>query len=142
MPDDSGLQRFLDAQQTDYAVALSEIKRGRKASHWMWYVFPQIRGLGTSETSRYYAIKDIREAGSFLKHPVLGTRLIEICQALLDLQVNDANRIFGRPDDLKLRSSMSLFALIPDAHPIFQKILDRFFKGARDSRTAEILKMQ
>ena len=142
MPDDSGLQRFLDAQQTDYAVALSEIKRGRKVSHWLWYIFPQIRGLGTSETSRYYAIKDIREAAAFLKHPVLGIRLIKICQALLDQQANDANRIFGSPDDLKLRSSMTLFALVPDTHPVFQMILDRFFQGTKDSRTTEILKMQ
>src|SRR5947209_2981933 len=95
----SSLQRFVDAQQTDYATALSEIKRGRKRSHWMWYVFPQIQGLGFSETSRYYAIKDLREAEAYLKDPVLGPRLAEICEALLALPTNDAHAVFGSPDD-------------------------------------------
>lgn len=142
MNTESSLKRFIDAQHQVYATALSEIKGGRKVTHWMWYIFPQIQGLGFSETSRYFAISDIKEADEFLKHPVLRPRLINICQALLDLKSNDANRIFGTPDDLKLKSSMTLFALVPYTSPIFQQVLDRFFGGAKDSHTLEILKRQ
>src|SRR5206468_7623910 len=98
--------RFLDAQHNDYATALAEIKKGRKQSHWMWYIFPQIQGLGYSDTSRYYAINNLQEAEAYLKHSVLGRRLIEICETLLSLPGSDAHAIFGSPDDLKLRSSM------------------------------------
>src|SRR6476469_7431294 len=112
MPDEYNLKRFIDAQATSYANALSEIKNGRKRSHWMWYIFPQIQGLGFSETSRYYAIKDIDEAEEFLKDPVLGPRLLKICNELLQLRSNDAHSIFGSPDDLKLKSSMTLFSAL------------------------------
>ncbi|UOR06500.1 DUF1810 domain-containing protein [Hymenobacter aerilatus] len=133
------LSRFLDAQQSDYRTALSEIKNGRKRSHWMWYIFPQIQGLGFSETSRYYAIQDAAEAEAYLNHPVLGSRLVEISQELLKLNSNNANSIFGSPDDLKLKSSMTLFAALPDANPVFQKVLDTFFNGAQDSKTLQLL---
>src|ERR1700733_8570702 len=100
------LERFVKAQERDYAVALSEIKSGRKCSHWMWYIFPQVAGLGFSEMSRYYGIKDLHEAAEYLAHPLLGKRLMEIASALLELPGNDATAIFGSPDDLKLHSSM------------------------------------
>ncbi|MDB5016882.1 MAG: calpastatin [Mucilaginibacter sp.] len=136
---DNGLKRFIDAQETDYQVALSEIKNGRKRSHWMWYIFPQIQGLGFSETSRFYAIKDINEARKYLKHPVLGGRLIDICKALLQLEDNNATSIFGSPDDMKLKSSMTLFAALPETDPVFQSVLDKFFNGLKDTKTLEIM---
>jgi uncharacterized protein (DUF1810 family) len=139
MNKENGLKRFLDAQQTDYEIALAEVKKGRKKSHWMWYIFPQIQGLGLSETSMYYAIKDIHEAEEFLKHPVLGSRLIRICNELLQLKQNNANNIFGRPDDLKLKSSMTLFAQLPGADPVFQSVLERFFNGTKDIKTLQII---
>jgi len=105
----------------------------------MWYIFPQIQGLGFSETSKYYAIRSIQEANEYLKHPVLGNRLINICWALLDHGGNNANKIFGSPDDLKLKSSMTLFASLKETNPVFQKVLDKFFNGKRDERTIEII---
>src|SRR6476661_4838529 len=102
------LKRFTEAQERDYATALAEIKRGRKRSHWMWYIFPQIAGLGFSQTSKFYAIKDIGEAESYLAHAILGARLIEISNALLEIEGKTANQIFGSPDDAKLKSSMTL----------------------------------
>jgi uncharacterized protein (DUF1810 family) len=123
------LERFTEAQETDYKIALSEIKNGRKQSHWMWYIFPQIQGLGFSETSRYYAIKDLLEAAAFLQHPLLGSRLVQICDALLGLPDNDANKIFGSPDDLKLKSCMTLFSVLQNTNPVFQLVFDKFFNG-------------
>src|ERR1700712_3602879 len=99
MPGTDTLQRFIDAQEMNYENALSEIRNGKKRSHWMWYIFPQIQGLGYSETSRYYAIKDLNEAEAFLQHPVLGSRLVDICIALHQSDSNSANKIFGSPDD-------------------------------------------
>lgn len=131
------LQRFLDAQARDYAIALAEIRNGKKQSHWMWYIFPQIAGLGYSETSRYYAIKNIKEASDYLKHEVLGPRLVEISKELLLLPGNDARKIFGSPDDMKLRSSMTLFASLPHTDAVFQAVLDKFFGGAKDERTLQ-----
>ena len=139
MPKEINLQRFITAQESSYQTALSEIKNGRKRSHWMWYIFPQIQGLGFSETSRFYSIKDMPEATAFLVHPVLGSRLIEICNQLLQLQSNDASKIFGSPDDIKLKSSMTLFSSLPDAHPAFQAVLEKFFNGARDDKTLQII---
>ncbi|MVN75005.1 DUF1810 family protein [Hymenobacter sp. HMF4947] len=139
MASENSLKRFVDAQATDYPQALAEIKNGRKRSHWMWYIFPQIQGLGFSETSRYYAIKDRAEAASYLAHPVLGSRLIEICQALLGLPESNTNRVFGSPDDLKLKSSMTLFAAVPGANPVFEAVLTKFFAGTTDGKTLQIL---
>ncbi|GAA4011174.1 DUF1810 domain-containing protein [Hymenobacter fastidiosus] len=141
MTADNSLQRFLTAQETDYALALAEVKAGRKRSHWMWCIFPQIQGLGFSETSKLYAIKDRQEAGDYLKHPVLGGRLISIGQELLKLDSSDATRIFGSPDDLKLKSSMTLFAAV-GSNPVFQAVLDRFFRGAPDNQTLQLLGKQ
>ena len=133
------LNRFTDAQQTDFETALAEIKSGRKRGHWMWYIFPQIRGLGFSQTSRFYAIKDKEEAIAYLNHPVLGEKLINISKELLKLPVNDANAIFGSPDDLKLRSCMTLFAALPGTDPVFEAVLEKFFGGMGDDNTLEIL---
>lgn len=139
MPTDTNLQRFLDAQATDYAPALAEIKAGRKRSHWMWYIFPQLQGLGFSETSRFYALSGRPEAQAYLAHPVLGPRLVEISQALLQLPGSDANRIFGSPDDVKLRSSMTLFAALAPTDPVFAQVLATFFGGTPDSKTLQLL---
>lgn len=134
MATNNSLQRFLAAQEASYPTALAEIKAGRKQSHWMWYVFPQIQGLGLSETSRFYAIRDLAEAAAYLAHPVLGSRLVTISQALLNQESTDAHRIFGSPDDVKLKSSMTLFAAL-GGNPVFQAVLDKFFRGAADDQT-------
>ena len=136
---DNSLKRFTEAQENSYLMALSEIQQGRKQSHWMWFIFPQIAGLGSSETSRYYAIKDLQEADEFLKHPVLGSRLINISRELLKLKTNDAHRVFGSPDDLKLKSSMTLFSMLPDADPVFQQVLEKFFNGGKDIKTLNLI---
>lgn len=142
MAKDDNLERFIKAQQRDFENALSEIKRGRKQSHWMWYIFPQIQGLGFSETSKYYAIKDSDEAEAYFRHPILGARLITICTALLASLGNDANKIFGSPDDLKLKSSMTLFASLNNTNPIFSHVLDKFFGGTKDDKTLRLLNKQ
>ena len=139
---DNTLQRFIQAQQSSYETALAEIKKGRKRSHWMWYIFPQIQGLGFSETSRHYAIKNKEEAKSYLEHPVLGKRLIEICEALLQQPDNNAHNIFGNPDDLKLQSSMTLFASLAGNYPVFTAVLRKFFNGSNDEKTIRILQQQ
>ena len=105
----------------------------------MWYVFPQIAGLGFSSTSKFYAIKDRSEAESYLAHPILGKRLIEISNALLEIEGKTANQIFGSPDDAKLKSSMTLFGELDDANPVFRKVLDKYFNGAEDQRTLKLL---
>ncbi len=133
------LQRFLDAQKRDYQTALTEIKNGKKRSHWMWYIFPQVQGLGFSETSRFYAIHDLKEAEAFLNHPILGSRLTQICEALIEQKNNNANQIFGSPDDVKLKSSMTLFAAVPNANPVFQAVLEKFFDGTKDTQTLRII---
>lgn len=134
------LSRFVKAQEQDYATALAEIKSGRKRSHWMWYIFPQIAGLGFSSTAQYYAIKNLGEAVAYLQNELLGSRLTEICDALLALSSNNASEIFGYPDDMKLRSSMTLFeAASCSTENIFAQVLDKFFAGERDERTLEII---
>lgn len=134
------LQRFEDAHRQDYETALAEIRRGRKTSHWMWYIFPQLKGLGYSPTAQYYGIENLAEAEAFLSHPVLGVHLVEISRALLALETNNADLVFGYPDNLKLRSSMTLFAQIREADPVFGQVLDKFFEGKPDQRTLELLK--
>lgn len=136
------LHRFITAQERDYSTALVEIKEGHKRSHWMWYIFPQIQGLGLSGTSKYYAIKDLAEAEAYLSHPVLGCRLIEICHALLEVMGSDAHAIFGSPDDMKLRSSMTLFAAVAGADVVFRDVLDKFFGGTRDATTMQLIQRQ
>jgi uncharacterized protein (DUF1810 family) len=138
----SNLKRFIESQERDYDTALAEIKNGRKRGHWMWYIFPQIAGLGVTDISRYYAIKDIAEATDFLMDEQMGLRLINICKALLQLETNDAHTVFGSQDDMKLKSSMTLFDAIPATFPVFGQVLDKFFHGERDQRTLQILKEQ
>jgi uncharacterized protein (DUF1810 family) len=138
----NNLQRFIDAQERDHEKAFSEIKSGRKRTHWIWYIFPQVAGLGFSDTSKYYAIRDSEEAKEFATHPLLASRLVAISQALLDLGTNDARQVMGSPDDLKLRSSMTLFAALPGANPVFEQVLQKFFGGTKDDKTIAILNRQ
>ena len=133
------LDRFLDAQRGDYATALAEVRRGRKTSHWMWYIFPQIAGLGQSSTARYYSIRDLEEAREYYAHPVLGQRLREISGALLDLRGSDPVAVFGGIDSMKLKSSMTLFALAAPDDPLFQQVLDKYYGGEQDALTLRIL---
>ena len=132
------LERFLKAQEKDYEHALNEIKNGRKTGHWIWYIFPQIAGLGFSSTSKYYSIKDKNEAIEYLKNNTLKHRLIEICEALLSLESDDATYVMGYPDDLKLKSSMTLFDEVSDID-VFKKVLDKFYKGEKDEMTISLL---
>lgn len=134
------LTRYIEAQEQKYTVALSEIKAGRKESHWMWFIFPQIAGLGHSDVSKYYAIKDMEETRAYLQHEVLGARLKEITGVLLELETDNARHIFGSPDDLKLHSCMTLFAMADEEeNNIFEKALAKFFKGKYDKNTVGIL---
>lgn len=139
MSSDNNLQRFLDAQSRDYATALSEIKNGRKRSHWMWYIFPQISGLGYSEMAHRYAIKDLPEAAAYLAHPVLGSRLIDVSNVLLQLPATNATAVMGSPDDMKLRSSMTLFSLVPGGNPVFEAVIKKYFNGNKDSATLQLI---
>ena len=119
------LARFVHAQERDYAQALSEIRSGRKRSHWMWYIFPQFDGLGVSSTSRLYAIKSVAEAEAYLRHPVVGPRLLESAQATVEVDGPSAFEVFGTPDDMKLQSCATLFAYVSPAGSVFHQVLDR-----------------
>ncbi|MBR0316968.1 MAG: DUF1810 domain-containing protein [Synergistaceae bacterium] len=135
------LERFIKAQNTTYEEALSEIKMGKKRSHWIWFIFPQMKGLGLSHMSQFYGIENIDEAREYLAHPVLGARLVEISEALLNLQENNPAVVMGgSPDDMKLQSSMTLFATVSDDNSVFHRVLDKFFGGEKDRKTLEILK--
>jgi uncharacterized protein (DUF1810 family) len=127
MHDPFDLSRFVDAQENTFRRALEEVTQGRKQSHWMWYIFPQAAGLGYSEMSQRYAIRSAAEAAAYLAHPILGPRLIEISGAMLLHRDKTARQILGSPDDLKLRSCMSLFAAIPGAPPVFSDVLTAFY---------------
>ena len=135
------LSRFTAAHRRSYQTALSEIRNGRKRSHWMWYIFPQIQGLGRSSTAQYYAIRDLDEAAAFLSDPYLGGNLLEISRALLELEERDPRVVFGTPDDLKLRSCMTLFSLLSEEASVFHRVLDRYFQGEPDRWTLRILRM-
>lgn len=135
------LERFVEAQQLSYAWALREMQRGRKQTHWMWYIFPQLRGLGRSYNSQYYGIADLGEARAYLAHPVLGTRLRELCAVILSLEGNDPRALMGSPDDKKLRSSMTLFANATEDNGVFLAVLEKYYGGAQDPATLGKLKM-
>jgi uncharacterized protein (DUF1810 family) len=137
MEDRFNLQRFTAAQDAGgtYSRALAELKRGRKTSHWMWFVFPQMAGLGSSEMSRRYAIASLEEARAYLAQPVLGPRLLECARAVADSQAGSAEEIFGGIDTQKLQSSMTLFKRADPEQPVFQQVLDRYFGGRADPRT-------
>lgn len=133
------LSKYKLAHQRDYEVALAEIRNGRKLSHWMWYIFPQLKGLGRSTTSEYYGIQNLDEAKEFLADDYLGGHLVEISYALLQVDCNDAKTVMGRPDDMKLKSSMTLFSMATADESVFKKVLDKFFGGKADYRTIKIL---
>jgi len=140
MSDKYNLERFIEQQKRDYPIALEEIQNGRKESHWMWWIFPQLKGLGYSYTSMEYGIADLEEAKAYLQNPYLRDNLITICNALLELESNDAELVMGYPDDLKLCSSMTLFDCAKPDEPVFGQVLDKFFGGKRDERTIQMLK--
>jgi uncharacterized protein (DUF1810 family) len=133
------LSRFVEAQDKIYDRVLAELASGRKRSHWMWFVFPQIEGLGFSSTTQYYSIKSPEEARQYLEHPVLGKRLRECCESILALEGLSVSGIFGYPDDLKLKSSMTLFASVGEGQSVFLRVLDKYFQGTRDERTLALL---
>ena len=134
------LARFLEAQADTYAQAVRELRSGQKRSHWMWFVFPQIDGLGASATARRYALKSLAETRAYLGHPVLGARIGECTRIVNGLAGRTARQIFGTPDDLKFRSSMTLFELVADPGSEFAAALDKFFAGARDARTLALVR--
>lgn len=135
------IDRFLEPQKTAYAIALEEVRNGRKVSHWMWYIFPHLRGLGQSNVAWYYGIEDLSEAKAYLAHPILGQRLREITQTALELSETNPTKIFGWPDNMKFRSCMTLFAQVSE-DDLFTKTLDKFFDGQKDFITLELLKQK
>ena len=139
MSDSYDLRRFVDAQTNTYEQALAELRAGEKRTHWMWFVFPQIAGLGRSGMAQRFAIADLDEARAYLAHPVLGRRLVECARALTALDVDDPVRVMGSIDAQKLRSSMTLFAHADPDQPVFREVLDHFFGGAEDDATTSRL---
>lgn len=137
--DPHDLVRFVEAQEGVYNEALAEIKSGRKRSHWMWYLFPQIDGLAVSSTSRRYSIKGIEEAIAYLDHPVLGPRLLKCMEAVFRVEGRSAADIFGSPDDLKLRSCATLFASVSPAGSVFERVLGKYCPGGPDGKTLQLL---
>ena len=133
------LSRFLRAQEKTFDRALAELKRGLKQSHWMWFIFPQVDGLGNSPTTKEYSIKSLDEARAYLEHPVLGDRLIKSARAILDFHGRTAREIVGEIDETKLKSSMTLFAYVAGSDPVFGRVLDKYFGGERDTKTIAIL---
>jgi len=133
------LNRFVEAQAKVYATALLEIRRGEKCSHWMWFIFPQIDGLAESSTSKYFAIKSLKEAQAYLAHPVLGARLRQCAEAVMTVEGRSAYEIFGDPDELKLRSCATLFGLVSPAGSVFHCLLDKYYGGVPDEETLSIL---
>jgi uncharacterized protein (DUF1810 family) len=133
------LERYIKAQAPVYAQALAELRRGHKQSHWMWYVFPQLAGLGHSAMSHSYAIESLDEAREYLAHPILGGRLRECCRTLMELEGRTAHEIFRSPDDLKFRSSLTLFSQAALEEPLFRELLQKYFGGSPDATTLELL---
>ena len=136
------LNRFIEAQERAYLVALDEVKCGMKRSHWMWFIFPQLRGLGKSSMAYTYGIAGLDEARAYLAHPILSARLIEICEALLEQKTKKSKDIFGYVDAMKLRSSMTLFILVSEDDSVFHKVLNQFYNGQMDERTIELINKQ
>lgn len=139
MSDTFDLHRFLDAQRAVYPDVLEELRGGRKRTHWMWFIFPQLAGLGRSETARFYALSGAAEAEAYLHDPLLGARLLECTRTVLEQSSKSATAMFGTPDDMKLRSCMTLFASVAPQQVCFQQVLDRFFKGEGDEKTIGLL---
>ena len=137
--DPHDLNRFVQAQEGVYDRAVAEVRAGRKRTHWMWFVFPQLDGLGSSSTARHYAIKSPAEAEAYLRHPVLGPRLVECCEAAAGVEGRTAHEVFGAPDDLKLRSCATLFARVSPAGSVFERVLEKYFGGEPDPATLRLL---
>jgi uncharacterized protein (DUF1810 family) len=137
--DTYNLGRFVQAQVDDYEQALAEIRSGHKKSHWIWYIFPQVDGLGFSSMSKQYAIKSLAEAKAYLAHPVLGPRLVECALAALGVEGKTATQIFGSPDDMKLKSCATLFACVSPEASVFHRLLDKYYHGRRDEKTLQIV---
>lgn len=137
--DPHDLIRFVAAQMDDYERALAEIRGGRKRSHWMWYIFPQYDGLGSSSTAKRYAIRSVAEAEAYLRHPVLGPRLVECAEAVVGVEGASAHEIFGSPDDLKLRSSATLFARVSPPGSVFERLLHKYYPAGPDRETLRLL---
>jgi uncharacterized protein (DUF1810 family) len=137
--DPYNLNRFVQAQEDDYEQALSEIRSGKKRTHWMWYIFPQIDGLAFSSTSKRYSIKSVEEAKAYLDHPILGPRLLECTEAVIYIEGRSATEIFGSPDDLKLRSCATLFAYVLPPGSVFDRLLNKYYRGGRDEKTLQLL---
>ena len=135
------LERFVSAQDDHYGTILQELRNGQKRTHWMWYIFPQIAGLGHSETARHFAISGPEEANAYLSHPVLGERLRECVSGVLTVRGRWLHEIFDSPDDWKFRSSMTLFEYVQPDEPLFAKALERYCEGNRDEKTLQILKI-
>ena len=142
MNDPYNLERFIEAQRDDYETALAEMRAGRKRSHWMWYIFPQIEGLGFSAMSQRYAIRSAAEARAYLEHPVLGERLRTCIEALVSFEGRSVEQIFGFPDDRKLRSCATLFGAVSPAGSAFHRLLEKYFQGEWDPKTMEKIKTE
>ncbi len=140
MSDPFNLDRFVDAQSSEYEQVLGELRAGRKQSHWMWFVFPQLRGLGRTSTAEYYGIGSLEEAAAYLAHPILGPRLKECTEMVNRVEGRTVDEIFGFPDNLKFRSSMTLFAQATKDNQLFTDALDKYFAGGPDARTLELLR--
>ena len=140
MENNYNLNRFIEAQNRDYDIALAEIRAGKKASHWMWYIFPQLKGLGRSSTSEYYGLSGIKEAQAYLSDPILKARLIEITDAVIAHKDKSAEEIFGGLDAKKLRSCMTLFSIAAPDIPVFEAVLEQFFHGVPDRNTLRLTK--
>ena len=134
------LDRFLEAQRETYNNALREIRQGSKQTHWMWFIFPQLRGLGFTDYNIFYGIESLQEASLYLNHPILGKRLVEITQAMLQIENKTALEILGRPDERKLKSCMTLFRLLPETPECFRLVLEKYYNGEQDEKTLRILK--
>ncbi|HJV62765.1 MAG TPA: DUF1810 domain-containing protein [Albitalea sp.] len=137
--DPHDLQRFIDAQEGVYAQVTTELRAGRKASHWMWFIFPQLKSLGRSATAQHFGLATREEASAYWRHPLLGARLAECARLVLAIDGRSALQVFGSPDDLKLRSCMTLFEQAAPDEPVFARVLDKFFGGERDARTLALL---
>ena len=139
MSDVYDLNRFVRAQEDDYERALSEITSGQKRTHWMWYIFPQLDGLAFSPTAKRYSIKSVEEARAYLEHPILGARLLNCAEAVVAVEGRSATEIFGSPDDLKLKSCATLFSWVASPGSVFDRLLEKYYQGARDGKTLELL---
>ena len=139
--DQFNLKRFIKAQSSSYETAMNELSSGNKTGHWIWYIFPQIDGLGSTDMTKLYSIKNVQEASAYLEHPILGKRLIESCEILLNLDAPSISDVMGFPDDLKLRSSMTLFEYVSEPKSIFKKVLIRYFDNDLDEASLDIIKV-